>query len=70
MEREITGNVSELVFKNFLFKTSGTITSLWVTLTPESAILTPRTIMQLYDTLEVVIDHAKSCWYDDFEQAS
>ena len=43
----LNNNVEELIFKHAAFNTKGSETFAWITLTPETSILTPRTMRQI-----------------------
>ena len=62
--------VKELIFKNLLFTTRGTDTYLWLTLTPETSYITPRTMALLRLTMKKIKEYAESAWLFDREKLS
>ena len=54
----LNNNVPELIFKHAVFSTRGNETFMWVTLSPEATILTPRTMAQFMSALKALKEHA------------
>ena len=53
----LNNNVKELIFKHAVVSKRGSETFIWITLTPESAILTPRTMNQFVKTQVALKEH-------------
>ena len=64
----IQGKAQDLTIKNILIHTRGHKTIMWFSLTPESAQLTPRTILHLRNVIEAIKRYALIVWRLDEEQ--
>ena len=53
----LNNNVKELVFKHVVVSKRGSETFIWLTLSPESAMLTPRTMKQFVKTQVTLKEH-------------
>ena len=58
----LNNNVEELIFKHAVFSTRGSETFIWITLTPETTILTPRSMKQFLSTQSALREHASTFW--------
>lgn len=58
----LNNNVEELLFKHAVFSTRKSETFIWITLSPETTILTPRTMTQFLSTQLALKEHAVGFW--------
>ena len=65
LTRELNAGVPGLIFKHILVSGKQDSTSLWITLTPETAWLTGWTVSQLHRVLETVKRCARAMWHFD-----
>ena len=58
----LNNKVKEVVFKHAVVSKRGSETFIWITLSPETTLLTPRTMKQFVKTQVALKEHAVGFW--------